>query len=85
MYVSVHKSFVKDLKKQDLKIRKKFIERRNILLMNQFDPVLNNHALDGKYAGCRSINITGNIRAIFYIHEDMIVFTRIGTHPELYG
>lgn len=84
MYISFHKNFVKDLKKQDLRTKKKFIERRNLFLLNQFDPTLNNHALSGKYTGSRSINVTGDMRAIFYIHEDMIIFMRMGTHAELY-
>lgn len=32
-----------------------------------------------------SINITGNFRAVFkYLNENQIVFSDIGTHPELY-
>lgn len=84
MYISFHKSFIKDLKKQSLQTKKKFIERRNMFLLNQYDPALSNHALSGSYTGCRSINVTGDIRAIFYIYEDMIIFIRIGTHAELY-
>jgi len=84
MYISFHKSFVKDLKKQDIRTKKKFIERRNLFLLNQYDPALNNHGLSGEYAGCRSINVTGNTRAIFYMSDGMIVFIRIGSHAELY-
>ena len=49
-----------------------------------FHPLLNNHSLGGEYNGCRSINITGDIRAIFYVKTDVVVFINIGSHPELY-
>lgn len=81
---AVHKSFVKDLKKQTLQTKKKFIKRRNAFLLDQFDPQLHNHALSGKYAGCRSIDITGDIRAIYYTEEQTVIFIRIGTHSQLY-
>ena len=50
-----------------------------------FNPLLNNHYLGGEYEGCRSINITGDIRAIFYIKQNSdVVFINIGSHSELY-
>lgn len=44
-----------------------------------------NHKLQGYYEGCRSINVTGDYRAIFVEEVDSIKFLRIGTHVELYG
>ena len=80
-----HKSFRKQFDKLPLKIQDKFGERLDMFLQNQFHPLLDNHSLTGEYEGCRSINITGNIRAIFYLKtESDIVFINIGSHPELY-
>ena len=80
-----HKSFRKQFDKLPLKIQDKFGERLDMFLQNQFHSLLNNHSLSGVYEGCRSINITGNIRAIFYVKtESGIVFINIGSHPELY-
>jgi len=80
-----HKSFRKQFDKLPLKIQDKFGERLDMFLQNQFHPLLDNHSLTGEYEGCRSINITGNIRAIFYLKtESGIVFINIGSHPELY-
>ena len=80
-----HKSFRKQFDKLPLKIQDKFGERLDMFLQNQFHPLLDNHSLTGEYEGCRSINITGNIRAIFYVKtESGIVFINIGSHPELY-
>lgn len=51
-----------------------------------FHILLNNHALHDPYAGCRSINITGDYRAIYY-HEnpDIVRFIAIDTHHNLFG
>ncbi|MBM2818008.1 MAG: toxin of the YafQ-DinJ toxin-antitoxin system [Parcubacteria group bacterium] len=80
-----HKNFRKQFDKLSIKIQDKFEEKLDLFLQNMFHPLLNNHSLSGKYEGCRSINITGNIRAIFYLKtESGIVFINIGSHPELY-
>lgn len=80
-----HRTFDKDYKKLIPKIKEQFKVRRNIFLAEPFHPILNNHELHGKYAGCRSINITGDYRAIYQMKGEMAIFTRIGTHPELYS
>lgn len=59
---------------------------------NKADPhhrLLNNHSLTGEYVGYRSINITGNWRAVFSEIQDeegneLIVFKVLGTHSQLY-
>jgi len=80
-----HKNFRKQFDKLSIKIQDKFEEKLDLFLQNMFHLLLNNHSLTGKYEGCRSINITGNIRAIFYVKtESGIVFINIGSHPELY-
>ena len=86
MIVFYSKKFRKSYRKLVPKVREKFKERRNVFLMNPFDPILDNHLLHGEYAGCRSINITGDYRAIFY-HEGVgaVRFIAIGTHHELFG
>ncbi len=64
--------------------KRKFIERRNIFLKDEFHPVLNNHALKGEYHGYRSINVTGDIRAIFKRGFEYVIFVEIGSHSKLY-
>ena len=34
--------------------------------------------------GCRSINITGDLRTLYETDRDRFIFIRIGTHGELY-
>ena len=86
MRVSYHRTFDKQFKKLKSSVQEKFKERRNLFLSDQFHPVLNNHSLHPPFAGSRSINISGDYRAIFkYVSDDLIIFTDIGTHHELFG
>lgn len=80
-----HRSFEKQFKKLPVNVRQAFYERISLFIENKFNTLLNNHPLAGEYDGHRSINITGNYRAIFKEDGEKITFTLIGTHPELYG
>ena len=85
MRIELHKNFLKDYSKLPKKIKEKFKERRNLFIKDKFNPILNNHSVEPAYARCRSINITGDYRALFEIKEkDTVVFMKIGTHSELY-
>ena len=69
-----------------VKARRRFEERIAIFGRDPFDPSLRNHALGGTFEGYRSIDVTGNVRAIYKaLDEDTIEFAFIGTHHELYG
>lgn len=79
------KNFKKSFKKKDKFIQEKTRERIRLLRKDPSNILLNNHKLHGEYDGCNSINITGNFRAVFKcLDEDHVVFSDIGTHPELY-
>lgn len=85
MQFSSSKGFKKIFKKLPKKIREQFATRIRIFLEDEYHPVLNNHRLAGEYEGCRSINITGDYRAV-YQKRDMgsALFIDIGTHSQLY-
>lgn len=86
MKVNFHKRFEKDYHKLSEKEHAKFKERLALLITDEFHPLLNNHALTGKYLGYRSISISGNLRAVYkHLKSDCIVFVTIGTHSKLYG
>ncbi len=86
MKIVLHKNFEKEYKKLSKKERGKFKERIDIFMKNPFDVILNNHPLRGKYNGYRSINITGDLRAIYGIlSKDRYLFVSINTHSELYS
>lgn len=85
MIIVIQKGFEKDLKKTPLKVQEKFFDRLTLFEKDQFNPSLNNHALKGTYLGYRSINVTGDIRAIFKKNDDTIIFVAIDSHSNLYG
>ena len=77
--------FKKKLKKISPKIKKNFYERLTLFELNKFNPILSNHSVEKKFPGCRSINVTGDYRAIFKeISSDAVIFMLIGTHSEFY-
>lgn len=65
MIVLYAKGFKRMYEKLRPKTKQRFKERRNIFLERPFEPILENHALHAEYAGCRSINVTGDYRATF--------------------
>ena len=67
MQVHLHRTFLKDFKKLDSTIRNRFVERKAMFGKDSRNPLLNDHALGGEYVGRRSINITGDYRAIYEI------------------
>jgi mRNA-degrading endonuclease YafQ of YafQ-DinJ toxin-antitoxin module len=62
MHIELHKDFKKKYEKLSIKFQDKFDERLKIFINDSFAPELNNHGLHGKYIGCRSINVTGDLR-----------------------
>ncbi len=85
MKILFHKKFDKDFEKISLKIKNQFFERLGLFEQGPFDAILNNHAVDSVYPGWRSINVTGDYRALFDPKEqDIVLFMRIGTHSQLY-
>ena len=85
MKISFHRGFTKGFKKNNVKTQKKFQERLIIFEKDEFNPILNNHALTGKYKGYRSINVTGDLRAVFKEDDDQVLFVKIDSHSNLYG
>lgn len=85
MIIVFHRDFKKSYHKLPSKIINKLDERLRLFVKDEFDPVLNNHALKGKYLGYRSINVTGDIRAIFLRDTKNALFVAIDSHSNLYG
>jgi addiction module RelE/StbE family toxin len=84
MFVSYSKNFKKQYLLLPKNIRVKFKVRLSILLENQNNPQLNKHKLSGPYNNLWSINITGDIRAIYQQIDNIYLFSAIGSHSELY-
>lgn len=84
--------FLKRFRKDVLKLNKtqllQFKKRLALFKLNPDHSYLNNHALKGKLNGRFSINISGDLRAIYRKkkskNETIVEFVRLGTHSELY-
>jgi len=78
--------FQKQYKKLPRGMQDKFKERLGLFLSDPTDPALRVHPLRGSHAGYWSMNVTGDIRALYrYDGEDVLLFVLIGTHSQLYG
>ena len=85
MKIRFHKNFEKQYKKLKKKEQEKVQERLELFLEKPFHSRLNNHPLKGKYNDYRSIDITGDLRAIYkFISEDECIFVIVDTHSNLY-
>lgn len=83
--VQYKKSFEKQFKKLTEKQKQEFYKRLKILLESPRTPSLRYHSLKGKYTWFKSINISGDIRAVLKEQWDtLIIFYMIDTHSELY-
>ena len=88
--IDYSKKFEKQLKKAPVEIKEAFLQRRRAFSKDPFDPILNNHALTGNHLGKRSINVTGDWRAVYSEQtneegEKAFTFHLLGTHSQLYG
>jgi len=83
--IDFSKKFDKDLRKADIKIKKKFRQRLSFFIKNKDNVLLRNHELKGEWTGYRSINVTGDWRAIYEEKNGVVIFVALGTHSQLYG
>jgi len=85
MKIIFHKNFEKKYQNMRANTKKRVKERLGLFLRDEFDPVLNNHPLRGKYQGYRSINTTGDLRAVYgRVSEGRRIFVVLDTHNKLY-
>ena len=86
MEVIFHKNFKKQYKKLRSEGRIKCDERIALFMKNHNHPILNNHSLGGKYKKYKSINISGDLRAIYdLVAKNTALFILVDTHSNLYS
>jgi mRNA interferase YafQ len=85
MKISYSRQFIKQSKKLDPKMRQKLLERIILFNENPLHKELRNHPLKGKFRVYRSIDITGDYRALYLQNNNEIIFDMVGTHSQLYG
>jgi addiction module RelE/StbE family toxin len=79
------KSFTKQFKLLRENQKQRFYERLELFKRNPHDRILRDHALKGKHVGYRSIDIEGDLRALYYVKRGKtVVFSFIGSHSQLY-
>ena len=86
MKIKFSKKFGKQYDKAPKKVRIAFQKRLTIFRKNIYSYLLNNHALVGRFKGYRSINVTGDWRAIYreLNKGKLALFDALGTHSQLY-
>jgi len=86
MQVKFSKTFKKAYGKLDPKIRSAVDKRITLFIKDSTHPQLRNHSLKGELSGLRSIDITGDFRAVYRSleAENSVCFELLGTHSELY-
>lgn len=87
MIIRFTNQFKKQYKKADIKIRNRFDYCLDLFVKNPIDPQLRNHPLKGKFKGFRSIDVTGDWRAIYLEEKNgeiIFYFASLGTHSQLY-
>lgn len=85
MKISFSKRFIKQAKSLDVLVRQKVLKKIEVFSINPLHPSLRNHCLKGKFKQYRSIDITGDIRALYLEGEDEAIFDAVGSHSQLYG
>lgn len=85
MKIRYSKKFVKQLARQSPQVNRVFKFRIKLFQEDRQNPLLRNHALKGKLTGYYSINITGDIRALYEIVDyEVYLYDMIGSYSQLY-
>ena len=82
--IHYHRNFKKQFKRLSKKIQDKFETRVVTFLRDLYSIELNNHSLSGEWGGHRSIDITGDIRAVYRVESEINLFVAMGSHSQLY-
>lgn len=88
MKIYTTKQFEKQYVKLRPSVKLQYRARVEVFKRDLFDPQLRNHTVKGKkYQGYRSIDVTGDVRALYTEREggELVIFGFIGSHSQLYG
>ena len=81
------KTFKKDYQKLEMSDDQyaKYIKCLSLLLEGETLPLeARDHKLIGNYSGFKEIHIGGDLLVVYYIEDDIIRLTRIGTHAQIF-
>ncbi|HOI60319.1 MAG TPA: type II toxin-antitoxin system mRNA interferase toxin, RelE/StbE family [Candidatus Pacearchaeota archaeon] len=80
----ISKNFKKQYKRLPLRMQEKLKNALLLFAQNEYNQILNNHNLNGKLKDYKSIDITGDYRAIFKVENGIAIFYFLGNHNNLY-
>lgn len=79
------KDFRKQFAKQPKKVQRQFDIRYDIWYEDPANPILRVHRLKGKLGRYYSMDVTGDVRALYEIvGETVFIYDMIGTHSQFY-
>ena len=82
------KAFLKDIRKINFSNNhySKYAVFLGKLLSNELLPIeAKDHALKGEFEGFREFHISGDLLVLYYIKDNTVYLTRIGTHSQIFG
>ena len=88
MTIELAPSFLKAYKKRiryTIKLDRQYSKRVEMFRTNHSNPVIHDHALSGNKQGLRAFSVTGDVRVIYYLHNDTAYFIDIGSHAQVYS
>ncbi len=78
--------FKKQYRKLPTSLQQQFDERLRLFIADPTDLRLRVHPLKGRFSGYWSLNINGDLRALYlWEGDELVIFALIGTHSNLYG
>ena len=84
MNFQYHKNFCKQILKLPIAKQQLCQNRIQLFWTYQNHPLLNRHALSGKYTNYFSLNVGGDLRVVYkQVGTDTIEFVTVGTHSQL--
>lgn len=85
MIIVRSKKFKKQYAKQPKKVQVAFKKRLQMYTVDQDNPQLRIHELKGRLQGMYSMDVNGDVRALFEVVDDEVrLFQMIGSHSQLY-
>jgi addiction module RelE/StbE family toxin len=86
MKIRYSKKFKKQFTKLTPKLQQKTKDAISLWAINPRDESLRLHQLSGKIKHLHSIDITGDIRALYEVIDgEVYLYQMVGTHSSLYG
>ena len=86
MHFGRNRVFKRQFQKLPPKLQDRVQERLTMYIIDESNPLFNDHKLEHPYEGYRSINITSDYRLVYKrIDKNTYYLRAVGTHHQLYG